>query len=484
MNRTEQTRQLEERPIGQLLWEFSVPAVAATVINASHGIINRYFVGQTIGEVGITAITVTLPIVTIMLAVGMTIGIGSNTLISIRLGEKKNDEAERIVGQALFLFGFVAVGFMLFGLLFQEQLLRLFGTSERVMPLAKQYLSVMVCGAFFHEMSFGVNSFLRSEGKPRTAMVTTIIMAVLNIFFDWLFLYVFRTGIWGAALATILAQICSTSWVFWHYISGNTLLRWRLKNIRWDTALAKEVFLLGMPPFIMQSISCVLQAIQIRQIIYYGNLYGATHGIEHGGDVAVGAFGIVFVVSMAIVLPILGLNQGVQPIVGYNTGALRFDRVSRTLKLALCTVFIFTSVCSIAMFFFAEILLYPFANVEDGSELLTLGCRAARIFVSMLAAAGVVIVMAGYFQANGAPGLAIRLTVIRQVILFIPMILILPLFFGLDGVWLAIPFCDFCSFLFVAVLIYREFKRLHLRLSVKSNGNKAMTLAQPPDKEC
>ncbi|MDR3198998.1 MAG: MATE family efflux transporter [Planctomycetaceae bacterium] len=460
MDHAERTRQLEEQPVGWLLWEFSVPAIAATVINASHSIINRIFVGQTIGEVGIAAVTVTLPMMTIMLAVGMTIGIGSNTLISIRLGEKKNEEAERIVGQALFLFGLMAIGFMVFGLLFLEPLLRLFGTTERVMPYAKEYLSVMVCGAFFHEISYGVNGFLRSEGKPRTAMITTLIMAFLNIFFDWLFLYVFRTGIWGAAFATILAQICSTGWVFWHYISGNTLLRWRLKNIRWDFELSRQVFLLGMPPFIMQSIASVLQAIQMRQIFYYGNLYGVAHQIENGGDLAVGAFGIVFVVSMAVFLPILGLNQGVQPIVGYNIGARHFDRVARTLRLALGSVLTFTLICSVALFVFPEMLLRPFADVEGGTDLLKLGCRAARIFVLMLPAAGIVVVMAGYFQSNGTPKLAIALTLIRQVVFFVPLILILPYYFGLDGIWFATPICDLGSFIFVAVLLRRELKKL------------------------
>lgn len=460
MDHAEQTRQLEERPVGCLLWEFSIPAIAATVINASHSIINRIFVGQTIGEVGIAAVTVTLPIMTIMLAVGMTIGIGSNTLISIRLGEKKNEEAERIVGQALFLFGLMAIGFMVLGLLFLEPLLRLFGTSERVMPYAKEYLSVMVCGAFFHEMSYGVNGFLRSEGKPRTAMMTTLIMAFLNIFFDWLFLFVFHTGIWGAAFATILAQICSTSWVFWHYISGNTLLRWRLKNIRWDSELARQVFLLGMPPLVMQSIACVLQAIQMRQIFFYGDLYGANLHIKDGGDLAVGAFGIVFVVSMAVFLPILGLNQGMQPIVGYNIGARHFDRVAKTLRLSLGSVLTFTLICALGLFIFPEILLRPFANIDGGSDLLRLGCRAARIFVLMLPAAGLVVVTAGYFQSNGSPKLAIALTLIRQVVLFVPLILILPQYFGLDGIWAAIPLCDLGSFVFVAALLHRELKKL------------------------
>lgn len=460
MDHAEQARQLEEKPVGRLLWAFSIPAVTATVFNASHAVINRIFVGQTIGEVGIAAVTVSLPIITIMLAVGMTIGIGSNTLISIRLGEKKNEEAEKIVGLALFLFVFMAIGFMIFGLVFQEPLLRLFGTSERTMPLAKEYLSVMVCGAFFHEMSFGVNGFLRSEGKPHVAMMTTLIMAFLNFVFDYLFLCVFHTGIWGAALATILAQICSTSWVFWHYISGNTLLRWRLKYIRWNTELAKSVFILGMPPFVIQTVSCVLQGIQLKQIAYYGDLYGKANGIEHGGDIAVGAFGIVFVVSLAFILPILGLNQGVQSIVGYNIGAKHYDRVRKTLKMALGIVTVFTVIITAVLLAFPEVILRPFTDVEGKAELLALGCRATRFFVLMLPAAGVVIVMAGYFQARGSAKLAITMTLIRQVVLFVPLILILPHYFGLDGVWVSIPLCDIGSFFFVAVLLWRELKKL------------------------
>ncbi|MDR0327744.1 MAG: polysaccharide biosynthesis C-terminal domain-containing protein, partial [Planctomycetaceae bacterium] len=222
MSHAERVLRLEQAPVGRLLWDYSLPAIAATVGSAAHGVINRIFVAQSpvCGDLGIAAITETLPIVTIMMAVGMTIGIGSNTLISIRLGEKKNEEAEKIVGQALFLFGIFSIGFMIFGLLFQEPLLKLFGTSDRVLPHAKQYLTIMVCGAFFHEISFGVNGFLRSEGRPHIAMFTTLIMVILNIVFDYLFLIVLHTDVWGAALATVLAQICSTSWVFWHYISG------------------------------------------------------------------------------------------------------------------------------------------------------------------------------------------------------------------------------------------------------------------------
>ncbi|MDR3234144.1 MAG: MATE family efflux transporter [Planctomycetaceae bacterium] len=460
MNYDEKVRRLETHGVGHLLWEFSLPAIFAAVVNALQGIINRIFVGQTLGEIGMTAVTVTFPIITIMLAVGMTIGIGSNTLISIRLGEKKNKEAEEVVGQSLFLFMLFGIGFMLFGLLFQEPLLRLFGTSDRVMPHAKMYLSVMVCGAFFHEMSFGVNSFLRSEGKPKTAMNTTVIMVLLNVFFDWLFLIVLHTDIWGAALATILAQICSSAWVAWHYIYGSTLLRWRWKYIRWNPKLAKEVFILGMPPFLFQAVTCVIQAIQIRQIAYYGHLYGEKHGFENGGDTAIGAFGIVFVVWMLTVFPLIGLNQGAQSIIGYNIGAKHYRRVARTLKLTLISALVFALVCSVILFVFPETILYPFVPQQDGETMLMLGCRAVRFFVIFFPIGALVMAMTSYYQAIGEAKTAIVLSLIRQAVMLIPALIFLPLYFGLDGVWLSLPLCDAGTFLPAAVLLWMEWRRL------------------------
>jgi len=462
MDHAERVRRLEYRPVGRLLWDFSLPAIAATVGSAAHAVINRIFVGQSpvCGEVGIAAITVTLPIVTIMMAVGMAVGIGSNTLISIRLGEKKKDEAERIVGQALFLFTLFGIGFMVFGLLFQESLLKLFGTSDRVLPFAKQYLTIMVCGAFFHMISFGVNSFLRSEGKMHVAMFTMLIMVILNILFDYLFLVVFQTHVWGAALATVLSQVCATGWVFWHYMSGRTLLRWRLKYVRWDGKLAKDVFTLGMPPFIMQVVTCVIQVIQMRQIAFYGKLYGIKHGIEHGGDVAVGAFGILFIVWMVTIFPILGINQGAQPIIGYNFGAGRFDRVAKAFRLKIYYVMGIALVCTCVLMIFPEVLLRPFTSGKEGEAMLLLACRATRIACALLVAGGITIAVSGYYQAVGNARMAIVLTLFRQIGVFVPMLLIMPYFLGLDGMWIAFPVCDFIVLIVALMLLKRELTRL------------------------
>jgi len=470
MDHTERVRRLEYRPVGRLLWEFSLPAIAATVGSAAHGVINRIFVGQSpvCGELGIAAITVTLPIVTIMMAVGMTVGIGSNTLISLRLGEKKKDEAEKIVGQALFLFTIFGIGFMVFGLLFQEWLLKLFGTSDRVMPLAKQYLTIMVCGAFFNMISFGVNSFLRSEGKMHVAMFTMLIMVILNILFDYLFLIVFLTDIWGAALATVLSQACATGWVLWHYMSGRTLLRWRLKYIWWNGKLAKEVFTLGMPPFIMQAVACVIQVIQVRQVAYYGELYGIKYGIEHGGDVALGVFGILFIVWIVTIFPILGINQGAQPIIGYNFGAGLFDRVAKILRLKVYSVTAVALLFTAVLLIFPEVLLRPFVSGENGEQMLTLACWATRIACCLMAANAITIALSGYYQAVGNARMAILLTLFRQIVVFGPMLLIIPYFLGLDGMWIAHPLADVVVFIVTLLLLKRELAKLREQGHVKN----------------
>ena len=469
MDHVERTRQLEERSVGRLLLAFSVPAILAAIINASYTLINRFFVGQTIGEVGITAVTVSFPITTIMIACSMMIGIGSNTLVSIRLGEKNNEEAQRIVGQALFLFIMLAVGFLVFGLMFLEPLLNLFGASEQSMPYAKEYLSVSLYGAIFHELSYGMNSFLRSEGRPRTAMTTILIAALLNIFFDWLFLWKFQLSIGWAAFATILSQAVSTSWIIWHYTSSKTLLRWRLRYIRWNTSLARQVFLLGLPPCIMQLVSCVLQGIQNRQLGFYGDLYGLRFGLSNGGDLAISVSGILFVVFMVVLLPLLGLNQGLQPIVGYNIGANRFDRVRQALKLAIAAQLVFTVLCGVVIVLFPEYLIAPFTNPDsaDRTALIHIGSHALRIVCSVLPLSGIVIVTAGYFQSNGMPKIAITLTLFRQVGFLVPLLIVLPWLFesrgnhsGLDGIWTAILVSDVSAFLLATVLLWRELHRL------------------------
>lgn len=469
MDSTPETRQLEEAPIGRLLLKLSLPAICGALVGATYNIVDRIFVAMRFGTEGLTAVTLAFPIMLIMLAFGMMIGVGSNTLISIRLGEKNRDAAERILGQAIFLFVCLSTFFSMLGLVFLDPLLYAFGASEKVMPMAREFLSIIIAGAIFQALSFGVNSFLRAEGKARIAMVTMLISAFINIVLDWFFLFVLRTGIWGAAVATVIAQACSTLWIIWYYLSGHALLRWRLKYIRFDFRLACSVALIGLPPLVMQSASCLLQGVQNRQLSHYGRIYGEQRGFADGGDIAISIAGILFVVFTMLLLPLLGIGQGLQPIAGYNTGARRFGRVRHALTLALISAFLFASTVYAVTMLFPDMLILPFIKPDAPEKelLIAIGSHAMRLFAALMPAVAVIVISSGYFQAVGHPKLALMLTVIRQVVLLIPILLILPYllvrfthFSGLDGIWLAHPISDFGAVCLTAFYLIREYRRL------------------------
>ncbi len=469
MDHTEQTRQLENASIRVLLWRYSAPAILGMIVNATYNIVDRIFIGQAIGEIGITAATLSFPAMMIFNSFGMLIGIGSSTLISIKLGEKKNGEAEKILAQALFLFLVVSVAFFVLGLIFLEPMLNLFGATKISLPLAKEYLGIILFGILFQTISFGVNSFIRAEGQPRVAMISMLIGAVSNTFLDWLFLIVLGTGIWGAALGTILAQAISSVWILWLYFSGRTLLKIRFREIRFNPRFTFQIVSFGFPPFVMQIMGCVLQILQNHQLKYYGAIYGNVHGLKNGAEISIAIMGILFSVFMLFLMPLLGIGQGMQPIVGYNIGARRFDRVARTLTLALSSAVLFSTASFLLVMIRPEWLIVPFIKLDspERAEIIKLGVHAVRIFSIMMPGVGLVIITTSYFQSRGKPLRSLFLTMLRQVFLLIPLLLILPYVFetipgstGLDGVWYATPISDFGAIVLTIVFLTIEFKRL------------------------
>ena len=470
MDHTEQTRALENDSIRALLWRFSTPAILGMVVNATYNIVDRIFIGQAIGEIGITAATLSFPAMMIFNAFGMLIGIGASTLISIKLGEKKNEEAEKIIGQSLFLFALVSLLFFVFGMVFLEPMLAMFGATEISMPLAKEYLGVILFGILFQTISFGVNSFIRAEGQPRVAMLSMLIGAVSNTFLAWLFMIVFRTGIWGAAFATILAQALSSVWILWLYFSGRTLLKIRWRQIRFHYGLAFQIFSFGFPPFVMQMMGCVLQILQNHQLKHYGEIYGQLHGLQNGAEVSIAIMGILFSVFMLFLMPLLGIGQGMQPIVGYNIGALRHDRVARTLALALGSSCVFSFSCFLLVVLRPEWLIIPFfkSDSPEYAEIIKLGAHAVRVFSAMMPGVALVIITTSYFQSRGKPFRSLLLTLVRQVFLLVPLLLFLPYIFekvpgsltGLDGVWYSNPISDFGAIILAILFLVIEFKHL------------------------
>jgi putative MATE family efflux protein len=385
----------------------------------------------------------------IMMAFMMLIGIGANSLISIRLGEGKKDEAEHILGNALTLIIIVSLGISILGLIFLDPLLRLFGASETLLPAARAFMQIILIGTVFQGVGFGMNNFIRGEGNPKIAMLTMLLGAALNIILCPIFIFVFNMGIRGSALATIISQAISAIWVLRYFFSAKSILKIKRAKLKLEQSIVRSVFALGSASFALQLAASLVNAVLNNSLGYYK------------GDLAISAMGIINSLVTLILMPLFGINQGVQPIIGYNYGAKNFNRVKEGLKLAILAA------TAIVIIGFAVIQLFPrqlvmLFNSKD-IELINFTVHAMRIFLIFLPLIGFQIVSTAYFQAVGKPKHAAFLSLSRQLILLIPAILILPLFFGIDGVIWAGPVADFGASLISALMLYRELNHLELK---------------------
>jgi len=443
MNRAEE---LGTGKIGSLLSKFSLPAIVGMVVNSLYNVADRAFVGKGVGSLAIAGITVSFPVMLVLMGFGMLIGLGANSLISIRLGEKKKSEAELILGNSIVLLIIVTILLTTGGLIFLKPLLDLFGASPSVLPYASSYLKIILIGSIFQHVGFGMNNFIRGEGNPKVAMFTMLIGGILNIILDPLFIFVFKWGIEGAAAATVISQMVSAIWVLSYYFSGKSLLKIHFKNFKLNWNVVKSIFVLGSAPFSMQIAASMVNTLLNKQLSY------------HGGDLALSAMGIVFSIGMLFLMPIFGINQGAQPIIGYNYGARQFNRVKKTHLLASVAATVITTTGFFAAIFLPEVII-GFFNSDD-SDLIELGSHAMRIFLSMFPIVGFQIVTSNYFQAVGKPHQAMLLSLSRQVLLLIPFLFILPGIWGLNGVFASGPAADFGASLLAGTLFYFEMKSL------------------------
>ena len=442
----DRSKQLGEDHVLKLLIRFSIPAIIGMLVNALYNIVDRIFIGNGVDTLGIAGAAIGFPIMLIMMAFAMLIGIGANSLVAIRLGEQKKEEAEIIMGNALILLIAINIVITIAGLAFLDPLLKLFGASAAVLPYARTYMGIILWGAVFQAVGMGMNNFIRSEGNPRIAMITMLIGALLNTLLDPLFIFVFKWGIAGAAYATILSQAVCAVWVLYHFMYGKGILKLRLKNLTLKSHIVGKIVALGMAPFLMQLAASVLNAIMNKSLSLYG------------GDIAVSGMSAVSSIAMLFLMPIFGINQGAQPIIGYNYGAHKYNRVKEALKLAIIAA------TSVVILGFIVTRLFPaqlisIFNKKD-EELIVFGAHALKIFLIGMPIIGFQIVSANYFQAVGKPLQAALLSLSRQVLLLIPALLILPRFFGLEGLLYAGPFSDLMSSLITAMFLYFELKHL------------------------
>lgn len=446
------TQRLGEEKISKLLLDFSVPAIIGMIVSALYNIIDRIFIGNSSGSLGIAGITIGFPIMMIQSALGMMVGIGATALLSIKLGQQNKKDAELIVGNTItLLIGISIVMTML--VFFLDPMLRIFGASEEVLPYARDYMRVIMLGSIFTAFTMGMNNFLRAEGKPSLSMATMLASTVLNVILAPIFIFVFKWGMTGAALATLLSQAVSASWILLYFLTGKSSLKIYKSNFKLKKEIVSGIIALGIPSFTMTTAQSILNAIMNRSLVAYG------------GDIAVSGVGVTMSLLMLIMMPVMGISQGAQPIIGYNFGAKKIDRVNLTLKYAIIAATAISTAGYVVTRLFPSQLISIF-NSSD-TELITFGTYALLMLTFFLPLIGFQIVGSGYFQAIGKPLQSIILSLSRQVLILIPALLILPHFFKLDGVLAAMPLSDVLATIITGLWLF-----MHLRQEKrKRQGN-------------
>ncbi|ADK80565.1 MATE efflux family protein [Sediminispirochaeta smaragdinae DSM 11293] len=428
--------------IPRLLLNFSLPAIAGMMVQATYNIVDRIYIGNGIGPMGIAGATVGFPVMLVIMAFGMLIGIGGASALSIALGKNDREFARKILGNSFTLLIIVSLLLMVLGLIFLDPMLKLFGASEQSLPYARDYLSVILLGVLVNQIGFGLNNFIRGEGNPRAAMITMLIGAGINIILDPVFIFVLDMGIRGAAIATVISQFVSSLWVLSYFFGPKSVLSITLAGMRLDRTTVLRIFGLGSAPFVMQLTSSVFNMILNNQLQRYG------------GDLAISSMGIIYSILMFIMMPIFGLNQGAQPLIGYNYGARSFARVRHTIWLAIFAATAITSLGFCLAQLFPSKLIAFFAPGND--NLLAMAVPAIRKFFLMLPLVGFQVVSSNYFQATGQPQKAMILSMSRQVLFLIPLIVFLPSFLGLNGIWFAPPISDFLAAMVTGFFFLRD----------------------------
>ena len=415
------------------------------LVNATYNIVDRYWIGQLNQVDAMSGIGVTMPLSTIVLGFMLLVGIGTTSSISIRLGEQRKADAERLLANGLTLSLLAGALLTVVGLAFLKPILLTFGASPQTLPYARDYAQIILYGTMINTVGFAMNHTIRGGGNPRRSAATQLLGAGLNMILDPLLIFGFGMGVRGAAIATVISQAASAAWVMSYYFRQTGLIRLRLSLMPLHAASVRQILSIGISPFSLQiatSVVSVLANIALR---------------DTGGDIAIGAMTVITSVSILFLMPLFGINQGLQPILGYNYGAGRFDRVRETwafgVKLAT----------AIVVFGFLIIQIFPATIIRlfiDDPELIRIGTFGIRVFLSMLPLLGFQIISTNYFQSIGKARIAVLTSLLRQVIILLPLYLILPGVFGLTGVWFASPAADLLSFMITGLLIAREMKRL------------------------
>lgn len=433
--------------ITKLLIQFSLPAIIGMLVNALYNIVDRIYIGniEKVGHIAIAGVGITFPVVIFVFGFSILIGLGSATNASLNLGKKKKEEAERFLGTAVF-FGFIVSLILMVLVLWRlDWLVSVLGGSERTGIYASQYLKILALGFPAAVVGYVANASIRSDGNPKMAMATLLIGAITNIVLDPIFIFYFNMGVKGAAWATIISQYVSGIWAIYYFTSKFSGMKLYIKNLKFDFEKIKSIASLGSAPFAIQMGASVVNY-----------TYNSTLKI-YGGDTAIGAMAIVQAVITFISMPIFGINQGLQPILGYNYGAKLYSRVKEALFKAIFAATILCVIDFLAIQFLSKYFINIFTQEK---ELVRIASIGLRIQTFMLPIIGFQIISSIYFQAIGKPKMSFFMSLTRQIIVLIPCILILSKLFGVGGVWFAGPTADFISSVVTFIFIKMELKHL------------------------
>ena len=407
--------------IGKLLTQYAVPAIIAMTASSLYNMVDSIFIGHGVGPLAISGLAVTFPLMNLAAAFGSLVGVGASTLISVKLGQKDYDTAHKILGNVVSLNFLIGIVFTIVTLAFLDPILYFFGASEATLPYARDYMVTILLGNVVTHMYLGLNSVLRSAGHPQKAMLATIFTVVVNTILDPVFIYGFGWGIRGAAIAT-------------HFHRGI----YRLKRV-----LVENIIGIGLAPFFMNVASCFIVILINKGLKLYD------------GDLAIGAFGIVNRISFLFVMIVMGLNQGMQPIAGYNFGAKQYHRVNQVMKLTVIAATLITTTGFLVGELMPKLAVSAFTNDET---LINISAQGLRIVVMFFPIIGFQMVTSNFFQSIGMARKAIILSLSRQVLILIPCLIILPMFWDAKGVWLSMPISDAAASIIAAIMLYKQFQ--------------------------
>lgn len=439
----EQRQQILKGNLRSLLFKFSTPAIIGMLVSALYNVIDTLFVGQGVGALAIAALTIVMPIQLLMMAVGIMIGIGSASVISRALGANQDQRALKAFGTSIMTNLAISVFFMILAYIFIDRLLVFFGASADTLPYAKDYMTIVLIGFISFSFVISSNNLIRAEGKPRAAMYSMVIGAVANIILDAVFIFVLKMGVRGVAIATIISQLLSAVYIISFFSSSKSIYKFKREVFKYRWYLAKETIFVGFPSFLLQVIGGVIFLIFNRVLLHYG------------GDIYIAIMGIGLRMLSLIQMPVIGISQGFSTLVSFNYGAQQYARVKKILKEAFLWTLVFAGIGFVAMMGFPGRLISIFSS---DPELISKGVLPLRIVVMFLPVIGFQVLGGSLFQAIGKTVPALIIILSRQLLLLIPALIILPWFFGLMGVWFAVPLSDFISVLITSGFVFWQIK--------------------------